>query len=397
MEFELVKSSDLIDVRDGTHDSPKYIEKGFPLITSKNLKEGKLCFEDVSYISNEDYIKINKRSKVDIGDILYSMIGSIGNYALVENEVNYAIKNVALFKFNNEKLYNKYFYFLLNSPFLENQIKQQQKGGTQKFVTLKILRNLKIPLPPLATQKKIAAILDEADTLRQLNTNLIAKYDALTQSLFLEMFGDPVENPMGWDSIELNKVTSKIGSGSTPRGGKESYKEEGISLIRSLNIYDNKFKYKNLAHISEEQADKLKNVIVEENDVLFNITGASICRSTIVPKGILPARVNQHVSILRPVKEQLSSLFLNHFLISENVKKKLLGVGSGGGAVMQAITKQQLVDLIIIMPPINLQNQFAERVALIEQQKAQAQQSLQKSEDLFNSLLQKAFKGELVK
>ncbi|WP_052414899.1 restriction endonuclease subunit S [Jejuia pallidilutea] len=82
------------------------------------------------------------------------MIGSIGNYAIVTESPNYAIKNVALFKFKDENLYNKYFYYVLNSPFLENQIKSQQKGGTQKFVTLKILRNLKIPLPPLDTQKK---------------------------------------------------------------------------------------------------------------------------------------------------------------------------------------------------------------------------------------------------
>ena len=256
---------------------------------------------------------------------------------------------------------------------------------------------LRIPLPKLETQKKIAAILDEADKIRQLNKQLIAKYDTLTQSLFLEMFGDPVINHKGWEVDELHKLTTKIGSGSTPRGGKESYLQEGISLIRSLNIYDNKFKYKNLAFISEEQAFKLKNAIVEENDVLFNITGASICRSTIVPKEILPARVNQHVSILRPKIKLLNPFFLSHFLISENVKNKLLGVGFGGGAVMQAITKEQLKTIEVVNPPIQLQNQFAERVQIIENQKQQAQKSLQKSEDLFNSLLQKAFKGELVK
>ena len=163
-----------------------------------------------------------------------------------------------------------------------------------------------------------------------------------------------------------------------------------------MNIYDNEFKYKNLAYISQEQADKLKNVIVERNDVLFNITGASVCRCSIVPDDVLPARVNQHVSILRPIKEKLSSSFLSHLLISENVKIKLLGVGSFGGAVMEAITKEQLEKIEVILPSIDLQNQFAERVAVIEEQKAIAQKSLEKSESLFNSLLQKAFKGELV-
>jgi restriction endonuclease S subunit len=254
---------------------------------------------------------------------------------------------------------------------------------------------IEIPLPSLKTQQKIAAILDKADELRQYNKQLIEKYDALTQSLFLDMFGDPIKNKKGWDKIELKKVTSKIGSGSTPRGGKEAYHSEGISLIRSLNIYDNEFKYKNLAFINDDQANKLKNVAVESNDILFNITGASVCRCTVVPNDVLPARVNQHVSILRPISNQLHPLFLSHLLISENIKIQLLGVGSAGGAIMEAITKEQLEKFKIPIPPIELQNLFAKRVQLIATQKQQAHEALAKSELLFQGLLQQAFNGEL--
>lgn len=254
---------------------------------------------------------------------------------------------------------------------------------------------IEIPLPSLKTQQKIAAILDKADELRQYNKQLIEKYDVLTKSLFLDMFGDPIKNKKGWDKIELKKVTSKIGSGSTPRGGKEAYHSEGISLIRSLNIYDNEFKYKNLAFINDDQANKLKNVAVETNDVLFNITGASVCRCTVVPNDVLPARVNQHVSILRPISNQLHSLFLSHLLISENIKIQLLGVGSAGGAIMEAITKEQLEKFKIPIPPIELQNLFAKRVQLIATQKQQALETMEKSELLFQGLLQQAFNGEL--
>jgi type I restriction enzyme S subunit len=255
---------------------------------------------------------------------------------------------------------------------------------------------LQIPLPPLEQQKKIAAILDAADANRQLTKALIAKYDELTQSLFLDMFGDPVKNEKGWELMELKECTSKIGSGSTPRGGKESYQDSGISLIRSMNIYDNQFKYENLAFISDEQADKLKNVTVERDDVLFNITGASVCRCSVVPENVLPARVNQHVSILRAKTNLILPKFLMHVLISENVKRNLLKVGSAGGAIMEAITKEQLEKYEIPVPSLILQNQFAERVQAIETQKAQAQASLEKAEELFNSLLQRAFNGELV-
>lgn len=266
---------------------------------------------------------------------------------------------------------------------------------THKRYWISKYAELEIALPPLPVQQKVAAILDAAEELRQKDKALVAKYDELTQALFLDMFGDPVTNPKGWEKLTLKDCTSKIGSGSTPSGGKESYQEEGISLIRSLNVYDNEFLYKNLAHISDVQADKLKNVTVESNDILFNITGASVCRCTIVPEDVLPARVNQHVSILRPLTQILHPLYLAHFMISESTKKQLLRVGSAGGAIMEAITKEQLEKYKIPMPPLKLQKQFAESVKIIEEQKKIAQASALKSEELFNSLLQKAFNGEL--
>jgi type I restriction enzyme S subunit len=291
-----------------------------------------------------------------------------------------------------ENLILEYLMYYLNHADLTLHI----NGATRGKLTKGTLNKIKIPLPDLPTQQKIAALLDKADELRQYNKQLIQKYDALTQSLFLDMFGDPVRNEKGWEKKLLKDVTLKMGSGSTPRGGKEAYFSEGISLIRSLNIHDNKFKYKDLAFIDDEQAARLKNVIVEENDVLFNITGASVCRCAIVPSKVLPARVNQHVSIIRVNPKKLSSMFLTHLLISPIVKTKLYNLATQGGATREAITLEQLKNIEIIFPSITLQNQFADRVQLIEQQKEQAQQALQKSEDLFNSLLQKAFKGELV-
>lgn len=278
------------------------------------------------------------------------------------------------------------YYLMLSTPFEVGEHKRHWISKySQQFVKI----------PPLEQQKKIAAILDAADAYRQKTKALIAKYDELTQSLFLDMFGDPVTNPKGWDKEKLSSLTTKIGSGATPKGGKDAYKQEGISLIRSLNVHDNKFKYKDLAFIDDDQAKKLNNVIIEPSDVLFNITGASVCRCCIVPEEVIPARVNQHVSILRPDTNRLTSFFLMFCLISENVKQSLLGIGTQGGATREAITKGDLESFELIVPALELQNQFAESVQAIEIQKAQAQTSLEKAEELFNSLLQRAFKGEL--
>jgi type I restriction enzyme S subunit len=336
----------------------------------------------------------SKPTKISIpNDILFSVRAPVGPTNINNTEACIG-RGLSALRCKDNKIIMKFLLHFLRAN--EDKISNLGTGSTFKAITISELKKLQIPLPPLPQQKKIAAILDSADTYRQKTKALIAKYDELTQSLFLDMFGDPVKNEKGWEFLELKKCTTKIGSGSTPRGGKESYKDSGISLIRSMNIYDNQFKYENLAFISDEQADKLKNVTVERNDVLFNITGASVCRCSVVPENVLPARVNQHVSILRAKTNLILPKFLMHVLISENVKRNLLKVGSAGGAIMEAITKEQLEKYEIPMPSLILQTQFAERVQAIEIQKEQAQASLEKAEELFNSLLQRAFKGELV-
>jgi type I restriction enzyme S subunit len=201
---------------------------------------------------------------------------------------------------------------------------------------------------------------------------------------------------MQWQKNLLKNVTSKIGSGSTPTGGKLAYKASGISLIRSMNVYDFAFKWKNLAYIDDIQAAKLDNVKVKSKDVLFNITGASVCRCSIVPDDVLPARVNQHVAILRANQDILNPIFLNHLLVSSSVKASLLKVGSGGGAVMEAITKEKLENFDIILPPIELQNQFEKSINEIFNGKKNMIENLKKSNELFDSLIQKIFNRELL-
>jgi type I restriction enzyme S subunit len=164
------------------------------------------------------------------------------------------------------------------------------------------------------------------------------------------------QNCESFTSKKLSDITSKIGSGATPRGGEESYKSEGISLIRSLNVYDDGFREKKLAFIDEVQAKALANVEIKTGDVLLNITGASIARTCIAPKEYLPARVNQHVSIIRPKPEIISTEYLHFLLRSQRMKSSLLGVGNSGGSTRQALTKVDLENTIIEFPP-DLENQ----------------------------------------
>ena len=183
------------------------------------------------------------------------------------------------------------------------------------------------------------------------------------------MFGDPASNSLSWKTALLKDVTSKIGSGATPKGGKESYQNEGIALIRSMNVHDGKFVYKDLAYITDEQARLLDNASVEEEDVFINITGASVARSCIVPRHLIPARVNQHVAIIRCISSVVNPTFINNMFLNTSYKRYLLNIGESGGATRQAITKQQLEMMTIILPPLDLQNQFAEFVKQADKSK----------------------------
>lgn len=396
MSFKLVRCADIIDVRDGTHDSPKYQNQGYPLITSKNINNNKIDFSTVNFISEEDYNKINSRSQVDNGDILMPMIGTVGNPVLVDTKQKFAIKNVALFKLsNNEVVMGKYFYYLLCSDIVKKQLEKSKRGGTQNFVSLKNLRDLRIPIVELNKQEKIVTILDKSYELIKIRKKQLELLNELVKSRFVEMFGDPVKNVMQWEKILCKEATLKIGSGATPKGGNSSYKDEGISLIRSMNVYNNNFVENNLAYIDDEQAEKLKNVEVKRNDVLLNITGASVARCCIVPPKYIPARVNQHVSILRCEDTKILPIFLCYQFTNENYQRLLWEIASNSGATREAITKQQIENLEVIIPPIELQNQFADFVTKVDKLKFEMERSLKKLEDNFNSLMQKAFKGEL--
>ena len=158
--WKWVRFSEVMDVRDGTHDSPKYIESGIPLVTSKNISGGGLDFSNVKYISREDADKINERSNVDSGDILFAMIGSIGNPVIVNKDREFCVKNVALFKnYDKSKICIEYVYWFLYRE--QYTMKKVASGGVQSFISLKIFRNYLFPLPPLEEQKRIVAKIEE--------------------------------------------------------------------------------------------------------------------------------------------------------------------------------------------------------------------------------------------
>ena len=184
--WEHCKLNSIADVRDGTHASPQYFSSGHPFITSKNVKDGYINYDDVQYISDEDYEEINKRSKVDVNDILMGMIGTIGNLALIREEPDFAIKNVALIKDTGDIFY-LYLYHYLQSETVLNQLLENMDGGTQKFVALKRIRELNIAFPIKSEQQAIGTYFHNLDSVITLHQRKCDKYLSIKKGMMSDL------------------------------------------------------------------------------------------------------------------------------------------------------------------------------------------------------------------
>ncbi|MBK1995426.1 restriction endonuclease subunit S [Listeria ivanovii subsp. londoniensis] len=189
--WEQRKLGDESDVRDGTHDSPQYFDTGYPLVTSKNLKNHGLDLKDVSLIAEADYNAINHRSKVDEGDILFGMIGTIGNPVLVR-QTNFAIKNVALIK-EHKRILNQFLIQLLKSPVFERYIKSENAGGTQKFLALSKIRSFEFKVPNLEEQQKIGTFFKQLDNTIALHQRKLDTLKLMKKGFLQQMFPEKGE------------------------------------------------------------------------------------------------------------------------------------------------------------------------------------------------------------
>ena len=187
VEWVQRKLGKITDVRDGTHSSPHYVNNGYPLLTSKNVNNGRINYDGVNYISKYDYTQINKRSKVDVNDILMGMIGTIGNLAIIQEKPNFAIKNVALIK-HTGSIDSQFLFHNLQTDHITNELSSSMDGGTQRFVSLKQIRNLLIVLPMLDEQAYIGTTFQIVDAIITLHNQKLRLLRRIKQSLLQKMF-----------------------------------------------------------------------------------------------------------------------------------------------------------------------------------------------------------------
>lgn len=367
-------------VTDGTHDSPKILESGVPFIKGKHISSGRIDFANCDYISEADHAECIRRVKPQAGDILMSNIGSIGDTAWVPDSVEFSIKNVALLRPDPERVDNRYLFLLFKNPAFLKEVLNLKAGAAQQYISLAALRGHKVSIiQDLPTQQRIAGILSAYDDLIENNRRRIGLLEQAARLLYREWFvhlrfpGHETAKivdglPEGWERKRIGDITTKLGSGATPRGGESAYEPTGMTLIRSLNIYDFSFHDDGLAFINQDQAKKLANVAVESQDVLINITGASVARCCMVPERHLPARVNQHVMIVRVDPQKASPFFVLHSINSHQNKERLLSIARAGGATREAITKDTMSGFEILRAPQDLVGEFHMKCAAMHEQ-----------------------------
>ena len=271
------------------------------------------------------------------------------------------------FEVKDEKeLSPQYLMMWLRRTEFDRQLWFFSGGDVRGGVNFEDFCGMPIVIPPIERQREIVA---EYETLAQrihLNQQIIQKLEDTAQALYRNTFVDNIDKqnlPPGWHLAPLGEVCSKIGSGATPKGGKGSYADSGISLIRSMNVFDLKFVKDELAHITSDQAKQLDNVCVQKNDILLNITGASVARCCMVPESVLPARVNQHVMIIRPLKEQMAFYLI--CLLCANESKQILLSTSQSGSTREAITKSEIESFPILIPNEKTLFEFDEQAKII--------------------------------
>jgi restriction endonuclease S subunit len=264
-----------------------------------------------------------------------------------------------------------------------------QRGTNIKNLDLPSYLEETIFLPPLNQQERIVDLISSVDSyieaLQQQLESAKRSRNALVESQILELSDSSLSS--------LKNLSTKIGSGATPRGGEEVYIETGVNLIRSQNVYDSNFVMRGLVAIEDSAAKALENVTVEKGDVLINITGASVTRCCVVDSTILPARVNQHVAIIRSDKAKILPKYLVLVLTSNEVKGFLNDI-AGTGSTRQALTKSHLEDLEIPVPSISKQTEIIENSDAFDTAISKSQIALDQAKILRSGLLNELLSGE---
>jgi len=372
-----------------SRSKPEYYNGSIPWVKSGELREE--IVNATSEHVTEMAIKESSAKMIPAGALLVAMYGAtIGRVAYLgmPAATNQAVCNIIP---DETKAYRQYLFYALRSK--AREWISRGAGGAQPNISQKIIQETKIPLPPLEEQKRIAAILDKADAIRKKRQQAIELTEQFLRSTFLDMFGDPITNPKGWKITSLGDVTNRVTKGESPKWQGFDYQEAGVRFVTSENVLMGTLDCSKDKFIPVEFHKKLIRSELRSDDLLINLVGASVGRSSLMASEYLPANINQAVAVVSVDSNQLVPQFLLHLVITSQMQKLLLG--NVVDAARANISLTNIRDLEIILPPLEVQNEWNRIKRKALHSCAKLKTSNNHSNDLFNSLVQYAFRGEL--
>ena len=374
----------------------EYVNKGIPFYRTKEIKElaNKKLVSSELFISMERYEEIRKIFGVPkIGDILITAIGTVGEIYIVEDNHKFYFKDGNILWFKSFNKVNPFFlkYLLF---FLINDLKNLSSGSAYKALPIAKLKRFQIPLPPIEEQRRIAAILDQADAIRRKRQQAIALTDELLRSTFLEMFGDPVINPMGWEVALIDDISEVQGGLQVTSKRKNNPLE--MPYLRVANVYRDRLVLDEVKTIRVTEQE-LKRTTLQIGDLLIvegNGNAGEIGRSSIWDGSISPCLHQNHLIRVRLDFNKAIPIYISAFLNSAGGRRQLNRFGKTTSG-LNTISTSNVKATEVLLPPVAEQNKYTEVKKTIEKCLEKYQQHYQQLDNLFNSLLQRAFKGQL--
>ena len=391
-EWEIDNLGNCLDVRDGTHDSPQYTNSGIPFITSKNLVNGNIDWDNITYISREDHEKFSQRSYVEDGDILFGMIGTIGNPLIVKKDFEFSIKNVALLKFTDKDINNKYVLGILESDIIYKQFYRKSNAGVQKFIGLGMIRSLDIPTPPLYEQEKIADILSTWDEAIEKIEKLIKEKEIqkkglmqqlLTGETRLQGFTDE------WKEVKLGDITKNYSGRPLERYvvDKSQYRMVSIGNYSKDGRYiDNGQRIE----LNKETESKLLN----KNDLVM-VLNDKTKKGDIIGSTILIDQDKKYIYNQRSerivIKKEALPIYLWNLLNSLLIKRVIYSLSQGGTQIY--INYKAIKDIDLNLPSISEQKAIVEILSTADKEIELLNQLLENKKEEKKGLMQLLLTG----
>lgn len=328
------------------------------------------------------------------GDLVMSLTGNVGRVGMLQKSMLPAALNqrVACIRTKSDEISLNYLFHLFNSDVFERAAIRSARGIAQLNMSTEWLKEHTIPLPPKSTQLAIVSELDKIKELIRLKKEQLKDLDNLAQSIFYEMFGDPVENEMGWEVKTLGEMSTSITNGNTPRGGSLVYVDKGILFLRSQNVWKNRFDLEDVAYIDEATHQSMQRSSLHKNDILITKTGrintenSSLGRTALYIGEDNTANINGHVYLVR-LKKDVPAKYILYILISKSYYE-LIRKTCVGGIDKRQLNLNHIENFPIPNPPLEQQEVFVRCVEAIEHQKAEAQKAIADLETLLASRMQ---------